>query len=186
MKCIGIKDKKVLFLELGSYPDEIKGSGLQTLPMMRVHYTDSKLAIVREVGCGGSSFSFYATAFDPPAAMLSKYGIDLSEETEAIKKELPVDTLSDDLVGPMAGRIMKSAQDLGYDWQKLNKFVDQSKCKPDCALCTYGCPYGAKWTARKFIEEAENNGSTVLSKAKANRVIFENRKRRRKCHWEEK
>jgi len=39
----------------------------------------------------------------------------------------------------------------------------------------YGCPQGAKWTARNFIEDALENGAVMVNGAKVNRVILENR-----------
>ena len=33
-----------------------------------------------------------------------------------------------------------------------------------------GCPYGAKWTAREFLDEACENGSRLISNAKVTRL----------------
>jgi choline dehydrogenase-like flavoprotein len=66
---------------------------------------------------------------------------------------------------------MTSARDLGYPWEKLPKMVDQAKCRPNCDKCTMGCPYGAKWTAREYIDKACQLGSTLLTGAKVSRFI---------------
>jgi len=169
------RNKKVLILERGPNP-EIKGTSLQALRLLRTIKTDNKAAVTRGFTTGGSTMFYYATAFDPPFEMLKKHGVDIEAEVEEIKHELPYAPLADDLIGPMAKRIMESAQGLGYDWQKLPKLVFQDKCKADCWRCTYGCPYGAKWNARVFVEEAVDKGGTLINGAKVKKVILEKNK----------
>jgi choline dehydrogenase-like flavoprotein len=74
-------------------------------------------------------------------------------------------------MGPMAKMMLTSAQDLGYDWQKINKFVFQDKCRAGCHRCALGCPYGAKWNARNFVEEAVESGATLVNGAKVKSVL---------------
>ena len=62
------------------------------------------------------------------------YGIDVTKEVEEMRNELPIAPLKDEMVGPMAARIMTSAQDLGYNWQKLDKFMYQDRWKPGYPL----------------------------------------------------
>lgn len=176
-KELSIRKKKVLILEWGSAAP-IEGSMLQTIGMGLVPgksllFTNQMLELVRAITAGGSSVLAYATAFDPPLEMFQSYGVDISHEIEEAKRELPVGPLADELVGPMAHRIMESAQELGYDWQKLPKIVYQEKCRPDCDKCAMGCPYGAKWTARVYLEEARRNGAILVSRAKVHKVIIE-------------
>jgi choline dehydrogenase-like flavoprotein len=127
--------------------------------------------LLRGITTGGSSVFYCATAFDPPFEMLESHGIDIRNEIEDLKKEIPIEPLSDDLMGPMANRIFASAQDLGYDWQKLNKFIFQDKCRTGCWKCAYGCPYDAKWTARNFVDEAVKNGATLVNGARVKSVL---------------
>ena len=68
---------------------------------------------------------------------------------------------------------MESALDLGYDWRKLPKFVFQEHCRPDCDKCTLGCPYGAKWSSRVFVEEAVEAGAVFLDRVRVDRVVIE-------------
>ena len=110
------------------------------------------MLLLRGITTGGSSVFYCGTAFDPPFEMLESHGIDIRKEIDELKKEIPIEPLSDELMGPMANRMRSSAQDLGYDWQKINKFIFQDKCKAGCWRCAYGCPYDAKWTARNFVE----------------------------------
>lgn len=170
---------KVLMLERGDN-DPIKGSLFQVamnagIPTQSLLFTNLKfLAMVRGLCTGGSSIFYCATAFEPPFEMLDAYGIDLREEARAIRTQIPIAPTEDRLMGNGASLIMRSARELGYDWKKLDKFIYQNKCKPDCNQCSYGCPYGAKWTARNFVEEATAKGMTLINGAKVSKVLFEN------------
>ena len=172
--------RRVLLLEWGDRPD-IRGSFIQLASMMRrpgrgVLFTPDGLALFRNVTTGGSSMSYYATAWEPPTERLKHYGIDVSRELEEIRRELPITALPDELIGPFARVIMASARDLGYRWEKMKKFVYWEKCRPNCDKCIYGCPHGAKWTARMYAEEAVGSGATLLNGARVTRVLVENGK----------
>jgi choline dehydrogenase-like flavoprotein len=174
---LSAQNSKVLILEWGA-DWGIKGTAWQTMlaggiPGKSLLFTHGALAMIRAIITGGSSVFYYATAFDPPIEMLKSYGLDITEEVAQIRDELPVAVLKDELIGPGARRIMASAQELGYDWQKLPKFVFQDKCRKDCWRCNYGCPYGAKWNARHYVDQALENGATLINQAKVEQVIVE-------------
>ncbi|MFH1092097.1 MAG: GMC family oxidoreductase [Pseudomonadota bacterium] len=171
------RGQKALILEWGPYAP-IRGAAWQAareiiFPGKCLLLTYDLLALFRGITTGGSSVYYYATAFDPPLAMLEKYGVNISREIEEAKKELPIAPLSGELMGPMARRLMASGRDLGYDWRPLSKFIFQDKCRPRCGKCSLGCPFGAKWTARLFVEEALERGAVLISGAKVRRVILE-------------
>lgn len=174
------RGKKVLMLEWGGkspirgwMPQFIAAGGM---PGRSLLITNGGLGMVRGIITGGSTVFYYGTAFDPPIEMFRSYGIDIDREVEEIRKEFPIAPLSDKLLGPMAKRLMESANDLGYDWKKLPKFIYQDKCKADCWRCNYGCPYGAKWSARLSVDEAIEGGAEIINRAKVKKVILENGK----------
>jgi choline dehydrogenase-like flavoprotein len=169
--------KQVLILEWGSGV-AIQGTMLQSIelaliPGRGLYFTPELLSLVRFVTLGGSSIGAYATAFEPNYEIFEKHGIDLKPQIELSKRELPIAPLRDDLLGPSAQRIMASARDLGYPWEKLPKMVYQDKCRTGCDKCTMGCPYGAKWTSRELIEQACKNGSTLLTSARVTNLMIE-------------
>ncbi|MCP4753407.1 MAG: GMC family oxidoreductase, partial [Proteobacteria bacterium] len=135
-----------------------------------------KEVLMRGTTTGGSGAFYCGTACGPPYEMRESHGVDIRNEIEELKNEIPIAPLSDELMGPMGLKMMASAQDLGYDWQKINKFIFQDKCKTDCWRCAYGCPYDAKWTARNFVEEAVKNGATLVNGAKVKSVLIEGNK----------
>jgi hypothetical protein len=172
--------KEVLMLEWGDY-NPIRGSAIQTIPQALIPgkgltVTSELVSVVRGITTGGSSIFYCGTAFAPPVDMLKAYGIDISAEAEEVRGAVPIAELSDELMGAGPNRFLDSARDLGYDARKLTKFIHQNKCRSKCALCSYGCPYGAKWNARHFVDEAVENGAKIINHAKATRAILHNKK----------
>jgi choline dehydrogenase-like flavoprotein len=169
--------KRVLILERGQ-SSPIKGTMGQGIAMMLVPgrsllFTPELAALVRGVTLGGSSIAAYATAFEPPFAMFDGYGVDLRGDVAETKCELPIAPLADRLVGPAARRIMASARQLGLAWDTLPKIVFQDKCRPDCDKCTQGCPFGAKWTARMYVDEALAQGAVLLTGANVQGLTYD-------------
>lgn len=82
----------------------IKSVALALVPGRRLLFNQELLALVRGITVGGSSILAYATAFELPYEMFESHGIDLTEEVEHIKSELPIGPLADHLVGPAARR----------------------------------------------------------------------------------
>lgn len=179
-KALSDPGHKILILEMGG-GEPVNGTiwqGITTSfwPGRGLLFTPQMLSLVRGIAVGGSSIPYYACVFDPPYEMFDSYGIDLRSEVAELKEELPIAPLSDDLVGPAAKRIMDSAHDLGYEWNKLPKLVYQDKCRPNCDKCLVGCPYGAKWTSRMYIEAACEAGAVLLTEAEVKRVIKNHQK----------
>ena len=174
------KGKSVLILEWGDNAP-VTGSIWQMIPRGLVpgkslFVTGQALGMVRGIATGGSSQIYCATAFDPPVDMLKSYGVDITDEVSEIRKEVPTDKLSDELMSPAGNVFYKSAKELGYNVNRLNKFIDQDKCETDCQKCLYGCPHGAKWYAGNFVEDALEHGAMMINKAKVKKVIIKNKK----------
>ena len=173
------RKKKVLILEWGDN-DPLTGSfwwGAKSFlrPGRSMLFTRQMLGLVRGITTGGSTVFYYATCFPVPFDMLKPYGLDIAAEIQEARNELPIAPLKDEMVGPMAGRIMDSALDIGYKWQKLDKFMYQDRWKPEYPFSHYGDPNGVKWSARMYIEEATANGAELIDRAKVNRVIIEDK-----------
>jgi len=175
---LSTKGWKLLILEKG-HGEPINGTFGQLVktalvPGKSMHFTQQFLGLMHGITLGGSTIPYYATAFDPPYEMFDKHSIDLRPEVEELYQELPIAPLADELLGPAAKQITKSAQELGYDWIKLPKIVYQQKCRLNCDKCTLGCPYGAKWTSRMLIQKVTQNGNTLLTGADVKSVIHDN------------
>lgn len=167
--------KRVLILEWGS-GEALKGNLLHmakiaAIPGRGAFINHDFSLLVQGVTTGGSSAINFATAMPPPTELFARYGIALHDELAALRQELKIAALPDHLIGPMATRIMHSARGLGLDWQKLDKLIRADACRAGCWRCLYGCPYGAKWTARDFVTEAVNAGAQIITSAKVGRVL---------------
>ncbi len=173
------KGKKVIICEAGKYHQRLGQSTFMLLGMMdNMGLTFSKEGtwVLRPKTAGGASVVYCGTAVRPPPWLKEKYGIDLDEEVDELYKEIPIQTLPDNLVGPAARTIMQAAQDLGHDWNLIDKWIRPEKCEQNCGKCAIGCPTGAKWTAREYLEEAKQHGAELLLKTKVDRVLTESGK----------
>jgi choline dehydrogenase-like flavoprotein len=157
--------REVLMLERGG-ETRVDDTVATHLKVLRFNFIDRAIPVMKGITAGGSSMLYCACAFPPPLDLFRRYGIELTEEVEEIRKELPIGPLPDHLVGPKAKRIMESAVDLGYDWQKLEKYVDLEKCDGTV-------PYEARWNARRFVDEARRRGATLKTRARVTRVLLE-------------
>jgi choline dehydrogenase-like flavoprotein len=166
---------KVLMLEQGSAAP-VQGTLAQMAAMAAVpgkgafFHRDASL-LVRGITAGGSSTLNFATAAEPPAALFASLGIDLAPAVRELRAELPLAPLPDKLIGPMAARMMEGARAMSLDWRKLDKMIRPQSCRTGCWRCVYGCPFGAKWTARDFVDEACAYGAQLADKAKVTRII---------------
>jgi choline dehydrogenase-like flavoprotein len=167
---------RVLILEQGSAAP-LRGTLAQMATMALPGrgawlHRDASL-LVAGTALGGSSALNFATAAAPPAAMFAAHGIDLAPALASLRTELPLAPLPDSLVGPMAARIMGAARAAGLAWEKLDKMIRPQACRSGCWRCVYGCPYGAKWSARDFVEEACRHGAVLLDRSRVRRVLME-------------
>jgi choline dehydrogenase-like flavoprotein len=179
-KELSLRKKKVLILErgenlplTGSFWRGAKGL---LVPGRSILFTRQFLGMIRGIAVGGSTVYYYATCFPVPFEMLKSHGIDLTQETAEMRSELPVAPLKDEMIGPMSRRIMESAQGLGYKWQKLEKFMYQDRWKPEYPFGHFGDPYGVKWSAKTYIDEAIANGAQLIEEAQVTRVILEGKR----------
>jgi choline dehydrogenase-like flavoprotein len=168
---------RVLVLEQGSAAP-VKGTlgqmaRMAAIPGKGAFFNLDASLLVQGVAAGGSTVVNFATAMPPPLPMFAAHGIDLAPALQELRSELPMAPLPDNLIGPMAKVIMQAARKQGLEWSKLDKMIRPSMCRPGCWRCGYGCPFGAKWTARDFLDEAVRQGASLADNAKVARVIVQ-------------
>ena len=66
---------------------------------------------------------------------------------------------------------MESGRALGMDWKPTDKYIRPEKCPLHCGQCVIGCTTGAKWTAREFLNEAEQNGAKNFFRTTVDKVL---------------
>jgi choline dehydrogenase-like flavoprotein len=171
------KGRKVILIDKGVYSKLFYGSLLSVLRYMDkygfLYSTVEGDWIVQGKGFGGGTLIYAGSAFMPHPEQWQHYGIDLAGYLTEAKRDCWVNKTPDHLLGQGPKRLMEAAQDLGYPWEVIDKFVDVDKCRANCPMCPYGCPTGAKWTGMVFAEEAERNGATMLPKVAVRDVVIE-------------
>ena len=90
------------------------------------------------------------------------HDLDLFKELIDASTDLKVSPLPAKLMGPATRKIVKAGESLGYFMEPMPKFIDFSKCG-SCGLCISGCKKGAKWDSTHFVNEAVDNGATLIS-----------------------
>ncbi|MGZ7070092.1 MAG: GMC family oxidoreductase N-terminal domain-containing protein, partial [Methanobacterium sp.] len=103
------------------------------------------------------------------------HDLDLFKELLEASGDLKVSPLPANLMGPATRRVVETGQNLGYFMEPMPKFIDFSKCNL-CGLCIGGCKLGAKWDATMFVDEALNNGSTLISDFKVTKILHDEKK----------
>jgi choline dehydrogenase-like flavoprotein len=168
---------RVLMLEAGGAAPLagtlVQMAGMAAVPGRGAFVHRDLSLLVRALTTGGTSTINFATAAPPPAAMFAAHGIDLAPALAAWRAELPMAPLPDGLVGPMAARIMAAARARGLAWHKLDKMIRPAGCRTGCWRCVYGCPFGAKWSARELVDDARAHGAGLVTGARVTRVLLD-------------
>ncbi|MBI5680794.1 MAG: GMC family oxidoreductase [Methanobacterium sp.] len=126
--------------------------------------------VSQTVCVGGTTLVTVGNAVRTCEELFKNLGIDLSSEFDEIDAELCVKTLPDSHFGDGTKKIMESAKSLGFEIEKMPKFIDPSLCKP-CGKCAFGCSNDAKWTSMEFIEEAEKYGANIVENTPVTNII---------------
>jgi len=168
--------KKVLLIERGGRVNRVGNTVAMARMAKRFGMTLSREGywVVSINSYGGASNVAAGCAVPPPREVFSPFQIDLTKAAAEVRTDLRVRQLPDELVGSANLRIVEAANDLGYHWTKIEKFIDPEKCVPDCADCMLGCRRGAKWTSRVYGDEAVALGADLALFTRVRRVITEN------------
>jgi choline dehydrogenase-like flavoprotein len=168
--------QRVLVLEQGGAAP-LRGTlaqmaGIAAIPGKGAFLHRDASLLVRGLTAGGTSTLNFATAAAPPLERFAALGVDLAPALAECRAELPIGQLPDELLGPMALRIMDAARAAGLPWHKLDKMIRPQLCRTGCWRCVYGCPFGAKWSARELLDQARLHGAHLLDRARATRVLL--------------
>jgi len=166
--------RRVVLLEKGQAKDRMLGTHLAAASVADragMTFSDEYLQVVRGVALGGSTLLTCGTATEPVAWLKDELEIDLSDELAEARKELGVSRLPERLLGDSSRRMLDAAGRLGFRWEIFEKFIDADRCKEGCSRCMLVCPRGAKWTARRFAEEAVTHGAVLRTGAAVRRIL---------------
>ena len=106
---------------------------------------------------------------------LHDYGIDISKEYEYVEELIGVHQLDDSHIGEGTRRFLDAGEKLGLKTLKMPKAIREKDCI-QCGKCAFGCPADAKWSGKDFVDEAVENGATLITEAEVTDIISENSK----------
>ena len=167
----------VMILEKGRNHKHFMGTHFSAAMMadnLGMRFSVEGLQCFRAVTTGGSTMMYCGTFADPPPFIKERLGIDLSAEIGEVRRETGVGKLPETLLEGSSLMLLEAANSLGYHWEVFDKFMDPMKCRRDCSACMLGCPTGAKWTARSFIDEALKLGATLHNGISVQQVLHRN------------
>lgn len=160
------RGQKVLILERGQYVP-LKESVMTFGSIFREIPVADKLKGALVHAAGGSSAMYLAVMDEPPIDAYRALGIDLQPAYDAMRVQVPLAEMPDELISPQSHRMREAAIALGYDWKKKLMLIDQSKCNGAYS-------YDAKWKALTFVDDAVRQGATLKCQAHVERVLIEN------------
>ncbi len=123
--------------------------------------SDVGVELLKTSCMGGTTMVTAGNAVRTCQHTLKKLGVDLENEFSEAENDLDVHTLPDSHFGDGTKKLMDSAKSMGFDIQKMPKFIKPQLCKP-CGKCAFGCPNDAKWTGLKYVEEAKITGAKIV------------------------
>lgn len=122
---------------------------------------------------GGSTSVSMGNAVRSLEEDLKKLGIDISSEYDELEKELDIHIMDEEHFGKGTNVFINSAKELNLEVSKMPKFIIDEDCQI-CGKCAFGCPTNAKWTSKKYIDIACENGAKLLTNTEATQIITNN------------
>ena len=117
------------------------------------------VVLVNGLGLGGTTTIAAGNALRCDEGLRAR-GIDLDAEFEELAREVPVSADHRARWTPMTHRLFDACTALGLDPKPLPKLGDYSRCRR-CGRCVLGCRAGAKWDARRLLDDAVARGARI-------------------------
>ncbi len=128
---------------------------------------------VMQTSClGGTTMVTMGNAVRTSEDIFKKMGVDLKEEFMEVEYELEVSPLPDSHFGSGTIKLMESASSLGFNIERMPKFINPNICKP-CGKCAFGCRRDAKWTSMRYLDEAIKLGANIIEKTLVTELIID-------------
>jgi choline dehydrogenase-like flavoprotein len=139
------------------------------------HYDNADVGVeLLKTSCvGGTTLVTAGNAVRTCQEQFKNLGIDLEDDFKAIEKEIGVSTLPDSHFGNGTKLIMEKAESMGFNTQKMPKFIDPETCKP-CGKCVFGCSRDSKWTSLEYVNDAVDHGAELIYNRKITDLIVDN------------
>lgn len=173
----GGRSFRPLSLSMGTM-ERIRSTGLlfdprlvsRIFPAMRVQKTSGGIFMVNGRATGGTTTLSTGNALrmDEPLRAL---GIRLDEEFAELAREIPVSTRHQRDWSEPTRQLFDISHALGLEPRPTPKMVDYGTCRR-CGRCVLGCPFGAKWDSRRFLEQAIGKGAEMVESCTVSSVVI--------------
>ena len=139
-------------------------------PPMRIRQTAEGMVHVNGAGTGGTTTLSAGNVLrmDEP---LREIGIELDPEFEELSREVPASTAHQRTWSEPTRRLFEIGERLGLEPRPTPKMIDFGRCRR-CGRCVLGCPNGAKWDSRRFLDRAIEKGARLVSGARVREVVI--------------
>jgi len=138
---------------------------------MKTRKTDDRAIMINGCGLGGTTTLATGNALRMDHD-LKALRIDLDPEFEELYREVPVSTDHMKRWRPATRRAFSVFREMNLNPHPLPKMGDNRKCI-NCGRCVLGCPQGAKWDSRRFLNDAVRKGARVMTGCAVESVIVQ-------------
>jgi choline dehydrogenase-like flavoprotein len=160
-------------------PDTLKRTGLLfdereiglLFPAMKIEKTTGGIVHVRGIGTGGTTTLATGNALRQERA-LREIGVDLAPELGELEREIPISTDHQARWRQSTRALFDACRDMGLAPAPLPKMGANARCTR-CGRCVLGCPSGAKWDSRSFVDDAIGRGSRLSTGCRVTAVRVE-------------
>jgi choline dehydrogenase-like flavoprotein len=140
-------------------------------PAMWTTRSSDELVLVRGIAAGGTTTIACGNMMRATGG-LDEIGLDLTREFEELEAELDPTTFPRERWRPTTEAMFQAAERLGYEPAPTPKAMNNVRCVA-CGLCEIGCGSGAKWDARRWLNQAKFEGAEVRLEMPVERVLVE-------------
>ena len=140
-------------------------------PSMRIRKT-GEMVMVSGRGPGGTT-SLSAGNGLRMDKVLRRIGIDLDDEFEELKQEIPITYEHRNKWQDVSRELFEICAEMGLNPRQLPKLGDYSRCT-GCGRCVMGCRHGVKWDSRHFLKDATDQGAELVTGCQVIKAVVEN------------
>jgi choline dehydrogenase-like flavoprotein len=141
-------------------------------PPMNVRKAHDKMVVVNGMTTGGTTVLSAGNALRMDED-LRRLGINLDREFAELSREVPASTAHQGRWSAATKQLFQISRDMGLAPTPTPKLVDFSRCRR-CGRCVLGCPYGAKWDSRRFLDDAVANGAVLRCGWRVTKIVIRN------------